>query len=128
MPTPRPSITATVVAKSGIDSTWLSKPARMVPTPMPASAMPIGSPMASTEPNARISTMIAKARPSSSELGTSNSASSAPPSSICTPSISGIASRMSVPITVASSSVTSRGNPICAYAIFPASGPCAAIC
>ena len=58
--------------------------------------------------------MIAKARPSSSELGTSNSARSAPPISICTPAISGISSRISAPITVASSSVISRGSPICA--------------
>ena len=46
----------------------------IVPTPMPASAVPMGRPMASTEPKATMRTMMAKARPSVSELGGSNSA------------------------------------------------------
>jgi hypothetical protein len=67
-------MTATVVAKSGMERTLLRMPTREVPSPMPARAIPIGRPMASTDPKARIKTMMAKAMPSSSELGTSNSA------------------------------------------------------
>ena len=54
---------------------------------MPARAIPIGRPMASTDPKARIKTMMAKAIPSSSELGTSNVAKICPPIAIWRPSI-----------------------------------------
>ena len=82
-------MTAIVEAKSGIDRIWLRNPARIVPRPMPARAMPTGRPIARTDPKARMRTMIAKASPSSSELGTSNSARMPPPISIWTPGISG---------------------------------------
>ena len=75
--------------KSGMERTLLSRPAMMEPTTMPARAVPMGRPMASTEPNARISTMMAKARPSTSELGGSNSAKTWPPSSTWRPGTSG---------------------------------------
>ena len=55
---------------------------------------------------------MAKAIPSSSELGTSNAAKICPPSSTWSPSISGISSLSSVLMTPASSSVMSRETPI----------------
>ena len=45
------------------------------PIPTPNSATPIGRPMASTEPNARISTTMANAMPMSSDSGGSNAPS-----------------------------------------------------
>ena len=56
---------------------------------IPDSATPMGSPMARTEPNATTRITMAKARPSASDSGSSNSPKAAPPSSTCTPSISG---------------------------------------
>ena len=77
---------------------------------MPARATPTGSPIASTDPKARISTIMAKASPKASELGTSNSAKIWPPISIWTPSMAGISSFMSAVISWASSNVISRGR------------------
>ena len=59
------------------------------PSPMPNSATPTGRPMASTDPNATIRMMMAKARPNSSADGCSNSAKRKPPSSTRSPSTSG---------------------------------------
>ena len=70
------------VAKSGTVRTLLSSVMIAVPMPMPNSATPTGRPMASTEPNATIRMTMAKARPSTSDDGSSNSAKMNPPSSM----------------------------------------------
>ena len=89
MPTPRPIITPRVVAKSGIESRWLSRAMRALPMPMPARATPMGRPMASTEPKARIRMTIAKARPRTSEDGGLNVSKALPPYSMRSPSTVG---------------------------------------
>ena len=55
---------------------------------------------------------MAKASPSISEDGTSNSAKICPPISTCSPSTSGMSALIWPPMTVAFSSVMSRGTPI----------------
>ena len=87
MPTPRPIITASVVVKSGMDTTWLTSVMTMAPVAMPARAVPTGRPMASTEPKATMRMKMAKARPSVSDEGGSNEPNMSPPNSICTPLI-----------------------------------------
>ena len=82
------------MANSGIVMTCDSRPAISVPEKMPARATPIGRPMASTEPKAMMRMMMANPRPSASDDGTSNSANAAPPTSTCSPSSSGMASRI----------------------------------
>ena len=82
---------------------------RIEPDTIPASATPIGSPIASTEPNAMIKIMIANPKPSASDDGTSNSANACPPNSIRSPSDAGIAARMSSPIATVSSNDASDG-------------------
>ena len=62
-------MTPRVVAKSGMVITLLSRAMRALPMPMPARATPMGRPIASTEPKARIRMTMAKARPSTSEDG-----------------------------------------------------------
>ena len=62
---------------------------------MPPNAVPIGKPMASTEPNARIKITIANAKPSASEVGASNAANTSPPYSTCTPGTAGASARIS---------------------------------
>ena len=54
---------------SGIDVTLLSSVTRAMPTPMPNRATPIGRPMASTDPNARMRMKMAKAKPTDSVDG-----------------------------------------------------------
>ncbi len=97
MPTARPSIAPSVVAKSGMVIQLLNRATRLEPTPTPNRAMPMGNPMASTEPNARMSTMMAKPRPMSSDDGGSNLASIAPPISTVSPSTVGTRALISVP-------------------------------
>ena len=63
MPTPRPIMAASCVAKSGVEMTCEPRPARPIAVPSPSSAVRIGSPMASTEPKVRSSTIIAAIRP-----------------------------------------------------------------
>ncbi len=67
------------VANSGTESTLLRSVVMAVPTPMPNRATPTGRPMASTEPKATIRMTMAKASPSTSELGSSKSAKMNPP-------------------------------------------------
>ena len=76
-------------AKSGTSMRLLTRITSAPPSPMPTSAVPTGSPMASTEPKATMRMITAKARPNSSADGCSNSAKRKPPSSKRTPSISG---------------------------------------
>ena len=112
-------MTPIVVVKSGMVTTCDSNPTSIVPEKMPASATPIGRPIASTEPNAMMRMMIAKPTPSASEDGTSNWANAPPPSSIRSPSSCGIAARMSSPMRTVSSNDASDFASNSAYAIRP---------
>ena len=74
MPTPRPIIAAIGGVKSGIERHVAEQvPTSAEPTPRPNSAVPIGRPIASTEPKARIRMMTAASTPSISLAGSSNS-------------------------------------------------------
>ena len=115
------------MAKSGIRKMFERIVAIIDPTMMPASATPMGSPMASTEPNATTRITMAKARPSASDSGSSNSPKAAPPSSTCTPSISGKSSCSGSGDRPASAQSV-PGTSSEAKAILPASGPSVAIC
>ena len=81
-------------AVSGTVNTWLRPMTMLVPMPMPNRATPTGRPMASTDPNARMRMTMAKAMPSVSEDGCSNSAKMNPPISMRRPSMSGASSRI----------------------------------
>ena len=85
MPTPIPIIAPIDTANSGIANRFESSEVSAVPTPTPAPATAIGSPIASTEPNARISTTTAKASPMNSDSGALNCASASPAISTCRP-------------------------------------------
>ena len=63
MPTPRPIMTPIVDVKSGMLTTLESRPVMIEPDTIPARATPIGSPIASTEPNAMIKITIANPMP-----------------------------------------------------------------
>ncbi len=63
MPTPRPIIATIEVVKSGIVMTLLASDTSAEAMPRPNRAMPIGRPMASTEPKARIRMITAAIRP-----------------------------------------------------------------
>ena len=58
-----PIIDASCVAKSGVAIVWLSSCTKPSPMPMPKSAMRIGSPIASSEPNATSRITIAARMP-----------------------------------------------------------------
>ena len=77
------------VVKSGMLKTLLRMTIMPIPAPTPPSATAIGRPIARTEPKARISTMMAKARPMNSVSGGSNTASAVPPGSTSRPSMVG---------------------------------------
>jgi hypothetical protein len=85
MPTPRPIIATIEIVKSGIAMTWLRMPTSADAMPRPNSAMPIGRPIASTEPKATIRMMTAAMMPRSSLSGSSNLPNGSPPYSSCTP-------------------------------------------
>ena len=123
MPTPRPIITPMNGAKSGTSMTWLARMTKAPPRPMPNSATPTGSPMASTEPNATIRMTTANARPNSSAEGCSNSAKRKPPSSTRSPSTSGTSSRISSPMSAARVKSMSSGRLTVANAIVPGASP-----
>ena len=63
MPTPSPIIVAIVVAMEEMSKKFVSTVTVERPTSRPTSAVPIGTPMATTEPNAISSTIIAAMRP-----------------------------------------------------------------
>jgi hypothetical protein len=119
MPTPRPIITASVVVKSGMETTWLTRVMIVAPVAMPAMAVPTGRPIASTEPKATIRMKMAKARPSVSDDGGSKSPNISPPNSIWTPLIDGAASLILVPMSVASLKLRSDGTSMPAWAMVP---------
>ncbi len=63
MPTPRPIIATIAVVKSGMSMTLLPSDTSAVAMPRPNSAVPIGSPIASTDPKARMRMMTAAMMP-----------------------------------------------------------------
>lgn len=120
MPTPSPIMMPIVAVKSGISMRLLISAVISAPVPTPASAIAIGRPIASTDPNAAISTKIANAMPSISELGGSRSRNMSPPSANSIPSISGAIEMISSPILPPSAVVVPGSRISWAYAIFPA--------
>ena len=114
-------------AKSGTSMRLLTKMTSAPPSPMPANAVPTGSPMASTEPKATMRMITAKARPNSSADGCSNSAKRKPPSSTFTPSISGSSSRISSAMSDARVKSMSSGRFTMANAMVPGASPCVEI-
>jgi len=74
MPTPSPIIIPSRIVSSGMVTTRLSSTIEPIPAPTPPSATAMGRPMASTDPNARMSTTTAKAMPISSVSGGSTDA------------------------------------------------------
>ena len=69
MPTPSPIMIPRKVVKSGMLKTLLRMTIRPIPAPTPPRATAMGRPIARTEPKARISTTMAKARPMNSVVG-----------------------------------------------------------
>ena len=67
MPTPKPIIDDRIVANSGTLANAARISVRPVPVARPITAVPIGSPIATTEPNAISRMIIAATRPISSE-------------------------------------------------------------
>jgi hypothetical protein len=63
MPTPRPIIAVICTVKSGIERACENIVTIAVPVARPTTAVPIGSPIASTEPKATIRMIIAAIRP-----------------------------------------------------------------
>jgi hypothetical protein len=63
MPTPRPIIATIAVVKSGMSMMWLPSVTSAVAMPRPNRAVPIGRPIASTDPKARIKMMTAAMMP-----------------------------------------------------------------
>ena len=124
MPTPIPTIAPIVVANSGIDRTFDRTTVSAMPTPTPATATASGSPMAITDPNATISTTMAKARPMNSDCGGSNSLRASPPSSTCSPGTSGMTRMNSVPRADVSLKSRSGARSIRANATRPSALTC----
>ena len=107
MPTPSPIMIPSTVASLGMVKTLLRSRVVPMPAPTPPSATAIGRPMASTDPNAMISTNMAKARPISSVCGGSTTARYWPPGSTSRPSIAGACSLIALPSSPDSVSSTS---------------------
>ena len=63
MPTPSPIIATICTVKSGIDRACEKIVTSPAPVARPTTAVPIGRPIASTEPKARIRMIIAAIRP-----------------------------------------------------------------
>ena len=78
------------VVKSGIEITLLASATSAEAMPRPNSAVPMGSPMASTEPKARMRMMTAAMMPRISLSGSTNSPNRSPPYSISRPSTVGL--------------------------------------
>ena len=125
MPTPRPIITPSVVAKSGMVKMLETNVATSTPAAIPPNAVPIGKPMANTEPNAKIKITMANARPSTSDVGVSKAANTSPPYSICTPATTGSIAFISAKTSSNSSAESSSAmNDTLANAISPLGAIC----
>ena len=83
---------------------------RVRPPPTPARAVPMGSPMASTDPNAKTSTRMAKAIPSISVWGGSRSPKAMPANSTRRPSTGGPAPASAWPTRLRRSGRCPRGS------------------
>ena len=86
MPTPRPTIAPMTVAQAGMSTTYATSDSEPAPTASPSSAVPIGRPIATTEPKAtsRITTAASRPRASPSPAGGCSKAKCrSPPASIC---------------------------------------------
>ena len=140
MPTPRPIIAPSVIAKSGTDMTFDSSEMMPAPMPTPNRATPMGRPIARTDPNDTMRMTMANESPISSDSGGSNSPRAAPPTSICNPSTSAgttsvarpststvyavsVRSSMLRPIADDSRSPTSGASEMLAEAMRPAASP-----
>ena len=66
MPTPRPTIEPITVAQAGMSTTYATSDSEPTPTARPSSAVPIGRPIATTDPNASSRITIAASRPRAS--------------------------------------------------------------
>ena len=86
MPTPMPIIEATSGVKSGVEKTCAMTPTPATAMPTPTSAVRIGRPIATTEPNASRSTTTAARMPMSSVAGIDPSVNESPPNATGTPS------------------------------------------
>ena len=124
---PSPIITPMSGAKSGMVVMLLRRLTRpTAPVITPASAIPIGRPIASTDPKARISTTIANARPMSSVSGGASSARAAPPTSTRKPSTAGMSSMISAPMAADSVESTVGSRFTWANTIVPSPETCCA--
>ena len=89
MPTPMPIIATAAVVKSGMSMRLRTTRTSAMPVPIPNSAVPMGSPIASTEPNAMRRMTIAASNPIASLVPLIGSvANMSPPYSIVSPSTS----------------------------------------
>ena len=70
MPTPMPIIVATWVVKSGVGTAAAHRPSAAIDAITPATAVRMGRPMATTDPNAISRMMAAASRPTPSLAGT----------------------------------------------------------
>ena len=82
-----------VEVKSGMVITFETRPTTITPEAMPATAMPIGKPMARTDPKAKIKMTMANPSPSTSDSGGSNSPNTWPPNSTRNPAFSAAGTR-----------------------------------
>ena len=96
MPTPMPIINTAWIVKSGMFITLATSWTIAIPHPIPKSAVAIGKPAASTEPNATRRMITASIRPMASLLPNAGSAKMSPPISTDRPltSISSLRSRI----------------------------------
>ena len=86
-----PIIIATCVVKSGVGTTAAHSPSAAMDAATPPSAVTMGRPMATTEPNAMSRITAAASRPTTSLAGTSTSWNRSPPKATSTPSCSSAA-------------------------------------
>src|SRR6476659_10246978 len=120
MPTPRPIIAASCVLKSGIVNTWLPRVTSAMPVNSPNRAVPMGRPMASTEPKAMSRMMTAARMPSSSDAGSSNVLNMSPPYWMFRPCTSTLSPRSRIWVASDWYSAWLRSDTsICANAIVP---------
>ena len=85
MPTPRPTIDPITIAQLGMSTAYATREREPAPTARPSSAVPIGRPIATSDPKASNKITIATSRPSASPTpvgACSNAKYRSPPASI----------------------------------------------
>ena len=121
MPTPMPIIDATCGANEGTSSRCPMRPINEMPMPIPKSAVTIGRPIASSDPNATSKMTIAASRPMISakpNAGCSAFSSGPPVASNCSPSaLAAFTSEMSFFATDTGTSAARVSKCTSAYAI-----------